>query len=192
MDSERTKNESLNQELKSSKRDGNFALEAVQTDLAKNMTEMKLLEQALTVEKRQHELTKEKVELTNSLLRSTEEKLADSAAVKQLLEQMRHESEGMKETVFRLQSDLNSVTYQKTLAEKETGKGVAEITTLTSRIRLLEADVAEKDSIDHALIESQRRLQEANDRLAEFRASTAVRIHSFITFCHIRKVLNSK
>eukprot|EP01035_Chromulina_nebulosa_P026377 gene26377-34509_t len=173
LDSERAKNESLSQELKSSKRDGNFALEAMQTDLAKNITEMKLLEQALTVEKRQHELTKEKVELTNSLLRSTEEKLADSAAVKQSLEQMRHESEGMKETVYRLQSDLNSVTYQKTLAEKETGKGAAEITTLTSRIRLLEADVAEKDSVDHALIESQRRLQEANDRLAEFRASTA-------------------
>jgi hypothetical protein len=99
---------------------------------------------------------------------------------------MRHESEGMKETVFRLQSDLNTVTYQKTLAEKETGKGVVEITTLTSRIRLLEADVAEKDSIDHALLDSQRRLQEANDRLAEFRASNAVRIHSLLSVTYIK------
>lgn len=179
LDSERSKNESLGQELKSSKRDGNIALETMQADLANHMTEMKLLEQALAVEKRQHELTKEKVELTNSLLRTAEEKSADSAAVKQLLEQMRHENEGLKETTFRLQSELNTVTYQKTLAEKEAGKGVAEITTLTSRIRQLEVEVVEKDAIDHALADSQRRLQEANERLTEVRVSNAVRIQLF-------------
>ena len=119
VDSERSKNESLSLELISSKRDGNLALEAIQADLTKTMTQMKQLEHAFAVEKGQHAVTKEKLELNNSLLRTAEEKLADSAAVKQLLEQIRHENEGLKETSFRLQSDLNTVTYQKTLAEKE-------------------------------------------------------------------------
>ena len=199
VDSERSKNESLTLELMSTKRDGNLALETVQTDLTKTVTEMKLLEQALAVEKGQHAATKEKIELTNSLLRTAEEKLADSAAVKQLLEQMRHEYEGLKETTFRLQSDLNTVTYQKTLADKETERGVAELNTLASKIRRLEAEVSEKESTDHALVDSQRRLQEANDRVTELRASTVVRIfstiylyiHTYIQHMSISHFINS-